>query len=264
MTIPQPPRQIQLVHPRPVLGAIGWVLVYLVFALTALIPFALAHELFFVLVSQQVTAEVTSLHERPNSSGTYDRVAHYKYALPGRAPRADQSLVTWSEFRRMSEPFIFSGHRPDDMIFNAELRASLPVRAYELGPIAHSRAVGHPWSGLFLLIPSLLSGIFVLLSIALYRAAFIVRPRRRRLYTDGAAVSGQIIGWTERRTNRGFSYVVHYDFTPAGSAQPIRGSSALIGIGIKQVAVGQAVTVLHDPDNPNRNIAYEFGGYRWV
>jgi hypothetical protein len=262
-SVPPPPRRIRAVRPRPVLRWAGWAFVAAVFGVTVLLALAVVHELAFSLVAREVTAEVASLRERPNRRGTYDRVACYTYALPGQPPRADRSLVSWDEFRRLSEPFILSGRSTDDMTFGPDARVSLAVRAYALGPIRYSRAVGHAWSGLFLIVPALFLGAFGLLSLALYRAAVVLPKRRRRLYTHGAAAPGTVAGGEQHHSVHGSSYAVLYDFTPAGAPQPIRGGTLIRAKEFNQIAPGQTVTVLYDPDKPSRNTAYEYGGYQW-
>jgi len=261
VNLPPPPRRIRPTYPKPILRFIGRLLVLSVFLVTLFFTVALVAELALRFLGHEVSAAVSSIHERAGKKN-YVRTARYTYAVPGGALRSDESRISYDAFRTLREPFLDAGKVADDMIFPESQPGQLAVRVYSLGPLVYSRPVEHEWGGVLLLIPALFAPATGFLFFALY-LAIIIRPRRyRRIFSHGIAVPGRIFDRYEDPSTDGCYYAVKFAYIPEGEAEPRVGEQPLPGPKeFKAAEIDQEVTVLYDPDNPKKSALYEYGGF---
>jgi hypothetical protein len=261
--VPPPPRRIYRALNLTILKGLGWLFFIAITLATLVLVLMLANELALKYLGQDVTASVTSIHEHPNSGGTYDRIAKYTYApAAGLPPRADSAPLNWGAFSELAKPFYSAAGTPKDMIYPPDRPGQLAVRTYTLGPITFGRPVEREHGFLFMLVPAIFVPLGLIFVIVLYYKVVVVSRRYRRLYTHGVAVPGTITDRQMHGDSDGVDWAVAYAFTPAGSDQPI-GGSILVRSGDYEAAVpGQEVTVLYDPTNPRKNTVCEYGGYR--
>ena len=90
--------------------------------------------------------------------------------------------------------------------------------------------------------------------------------RARRLIALGVPVVGRVQSATVAPNQRGeLSGVVFYEFVPAEAGvggKPVTGSTAIQKKPDVRLEQGDPLTVLYDPRNPKRNVAYQFAGYQ--
>ncbi len=226
---------------------------------------AATNELALRWLGDDVTAAVSSIYERPDSVGGYNRIARYTYTLPGDSPRGGTSEMAWSEWHRLTMPLVTAAGRPEQVTFPSHAPAELVVRAYAIGPLAYSRAVEHDLGKLYLAVSALSVATFGFLAFAVYLTVRI-RPRRRlRIVTHGVAVAGTVLSRRASHSKHGSQYYVRYTFVPAGAANSIITTTWVPSEVEHDAAIpGTAVTVLHDADKPKRSTIYEYSGFRCV
>jgi hypothetical protein len=258
--IPPPPRRIRRVRNR---FARAFAIVCYAFTAAATLAagLALANEIAWRFIGHDLTAALTSLHERPNSDGGYNRVAHYSYSPgPGHAPRSDSARLEHAHFRNLQQPFMKTTI-PDDITFPPDRPGALPVRAYTLGPIAYGRPVQHEYHDFFMLIPLLALLLGVPIWIVLHRGVVERERGRKYLYKNGVAVLGTITARREEHTDE--STYTLADYAYAAGDGPHAGT-----IWVRTTAdwehaqPGQTVTVLYDPKDPGHSTIYEYGMFR--
>lgn len=261
INLPPPPRGIRPTHSKPGLRFIGRLLVFAVFLVTLFFTLALAAELALRYLGSEVTAAVSSIHEKPGDKN-YIRTARYTYTLPASPPRSDESRISYDAFRKLREPFLNADQVADDMVFPKTQQGQFVIRVFSLGSFVYSRPVEHEWAGALLLIPALFAPVTGFLLFALY-LAIIIRPHRyRRIFSHGIAVPGVIIDRYEDPATDSFYYAVKFAYTPEGETEPRVGEQPLPGPKeFKAATIDQQVTVLYDPENPKQSALYEYGGF---
>jgi len=240
---------------------IGRVLVLAAF-LTALgFTLALIGELALRVLGEEVTASVTSIHEKPDGK-VYSRSAHYTYTVPGQPQRSDQSRISYDAFRKLREPFLEAGAVSDDMTFPAGAPGKLAVRAFAFGPVVFSRAVEHEYATMVLVISAIFAPVSAFFFYALY-LAIVIRPRRyRRIFSNGIAVPGTIVAKYQDEASDSYYFAIKFSFTPVDGSGPLVVEAAIPGQKeYKEIQEGDEVTVLYDPDHPRRASTYEYGGF---
>jgi hypothetical protein len=259
-TLPPPPRRIRRVRNR-FARAFALSCYALTIVATVASGVALANELAWRFMGHDVTADLTSLHERPDGDGGYTRVAKYTYTPgPGHAPRADSARLEHAHFRELQEPFMKTTI-PDDVVFPPDKPGALPVRAYTLGPIVYGRPVHHEYHFFFLLIPLLVLVMGVPIWFVLHSGVILRERGRKHIYIHGIAVPGTITARREENQEDAMYTMADYAFKAEGRARTgtiwVRTTADW-----EHAQPGQAVTILYDPADPAHSTVYEYGNFR--
>jgi hypothetical protein len=153
---------------------------------------------------------------------------------------------------------------PDDVTFPADRPGALAVRAYTLGPIAYGRPVKHEHHDFFLIVPVAFCPVAGMLTLVFHRGVVVRGRERRRIFENGVAVPGTIIGQREDHGGDTSALLADYTFTPARAAAAPRTAAHWLGTraATAHAIPGQRLTILYDLADPADSTIYEYGEFR--